>query len=57
MPLYEYRCDACGKRFEELVKNASQKIACPDCDSDDVEKELSLFARSATGCAPPGGFG
>ena len=57
MPIYEYRCETCGKRFEELVMKSSQKIACPGCDSDDVERELSLFASSATGCSPSGGFG
>ncbi|MCK4548606.1 MAG: zinc ribbon domain-containing protein [Candidatus Krumholzibacteria bacterium] len=57
MPIYEYKCTACGNRFEELVLNSSQKVPCPDCDSDDVERELSLFASSATGCSPSGGFG
>jgi len=57
MPIYEYRCEKCGRLFEELVTNSSQKIACPDCDSENVEREFSLFASSAGGCAPSGGFG
>jgi len=57
MPIYEYRCEACGRRFEELVMNSSQKVVCPDCASDDVERELSLFSSSAGGCSPSGGFG
>jgi len=57
MPIYEYKCTACGKLFEELVLSSSQKVPCPYCDSDDVERELSLFASSATGCSPSGGFG
>ena len=57
MPLYEYRCESCGKRFEELVINSSQKVACPDCESDDVEREFSIVASSTSGCAPSGGFG
>jgi putative FmdB family regulatory protein len=57
MPLYEFRCEKCGRRFEELVTNSSQKVACPNCDSEDVEREFSLFASSATGCTPSGGFG
>jgi len=57
MPLYEYRCETCGKCFEELVKNSTEKVSCPDCESDDVEREFSLFASSATGCSPSGGFG
>jgi len=57
MPLYEYRCETCGKRFEELVRNSTEKVSCPHCESDDVEREFSLFASSASGCAPSGGFG
>lgn len=57
MPLYEYRCEKCGKRFEELVMNSLEKVTCPDCESDDVEREFSIFASSASGCAPSGGFG
>jgi putative FmdB family regulatory protein len=57
MPIYEYRCEKCGRLFEELVTNSSQKIACPDCDSESVEREFSLFASLAGGCAPSGGFG
>ena len=57
MPIYEYRCEDCGRRFEELVMNSSQKVVCPDCASDDVERELSLFSSSAGGCSPSGGFG
>ncbi len=57
MPIYEYKCEKCGRRFEELVMNSSQKVACPDCDSESVEREFSLCASSATGCTPSGGFG
>jgi putative FmdB family regulatory protein len=57
MPLFEYRCETCGKRFEELVMNSREKVSCPDCESDDVEKEFSIFSSSAGGCAPSGGFG
>lgn len=32
MPIYEYRCDKCGKQFEELKKGFDQAEAdCPDC--------------------------
>ena len=55
MPLYEYRCESCGKRFEELVMNSRVKVSCPDCESDDVVREISLFSGSAFGCTPSGG--
>lgn len=34
MPVYEYRCDECGRRFERLAFSmaAAQRPApCPDC--------------------------
>jgi putative FmdB family regulatory protein len=55
MPIFEYRCSECGRRFEELVLSDSKKIVCPDCGSEDVEKEFSLFSSSGHGCAPSGG--
>ena len=57
MPLYEYKCTACGTRFEELVLNSREKVSCPGCESGEVEREFSLFACTASGCAPSGGFG
>ncbi|KAA3631655.1 MAG: zinc ribbon domain-containing protein [Calditrichaeota bacterium] len=47
MPIYEYRCSDCSKKFEELVQNSVQKISCPECKSEKVEKQLSTFAASA----------
>jgi putative FmdB family regulatory protein len=31
MPLYDFRCPACGKVFEELVSAKQQSLPCPDC--------------------------
>ena len=48
MPIYEYRCGDCGRRFEEFVLG-DPTIACPDCESITVQKLLSVFAVSAGG--------
>ena len=55
MPLYEYRCEKCGKRFEKLrrMQDADQGVACPQCESDEVERLLSIFGTA--GCAAPAG--
>lgn len=48
MPLYEYGCRGCGKRFEVLQRigaNASE-VACPGCGAVDVEKKFSTFASA-----------
>jgi putative FmdB family regulatory protein len=34
MPIYEYRCDACGERLEVLLRtNAKAQQKCPKCGS------------------------
>lgn len=44
MPIYEYACMECESHFEELVRNAEQAVACPDCGAGNVLKQLSSFA-------------
>ena len=43
MPLYSYRCKACGHEFETLVRS-SDIPACKSCNSQDLDKLLSLTA-------------
>jgi putative FmdB family regulatory protein len=47
MPLYEYTCRGCRKRFEALVFGKEQP-ACPKCKGRDLEKLFSTFAVSGT---------
>ncbi len=59
MPIYEYHCDDCGSDFELLVRSASDKPNCIKCDSNKVDKKLSVFSASvatpASKCAMKGG--
>ena len=41
MPIYEYRCEACGHEFETLILGKTQ-AECPSCQSQDLERLLSL---------------
>jgi len=42
MPLYEYQCDACGKRFEKIQKFSDAPIeVCVHCGTGPVHKLLS----------------
>jgi putative FmdB family regulatory protein len=43
MPIYEYKCQGCGREFELLVLK-STPIACPGCASADLERLVSLPA-------------
>ncbi len=59
MPLYEYRCRACGMRMETLrrVGQGAEGLACPSCGHEDLEKQPSTFASSAGGGADTGSAG
>jgi putative FmdB family regulatory protein len=60
MPIYEYACQDCGREFEALVRSDTVP-ACPQCHSTQLEKQLSVFATSAStpdaapAMASPGG--
>lgn len=42
MPLYEYRCDACGHEFEALQKmNDEALVHCPSCEAPELKKLVS----------------
>jgi putative FmdB family regulatory protein len=42
MPLYEYQCEACGKRFEKIQKFSDPLIdVCAVCGKGPVHKLLS----------------
>ena len=41
MPIFEYICSACEHPFEFFVRG-SRTPACPECGSEELEKQLSL---------------
>ncbi len=61
MPIFEYRCQDCGTRFEKLVRGTADRegLACPSCGQGRLQQELSVFAAhahaSGTGARPPEG--
>jgi putative FmdB family regulatory protein len=46
MPLYDFRCRACGHRFEELVK-VDERPSCAKCGGE-VERLDSFSAAVST---------
>lgn len=48
MPIYEYRCRACGRQFEALVLKSTTP-ACSACSSEDLERLLSVPAVKSEG--------
>ena len=68
MPIYEYRCEQCGARFDKLVPMSQAQAAqrCPSCGAERARKLMSSFAATGTSstssaggasasCAPGGG--
>lgn len=42
MPIYEYRCTACGEQFEKIQKISDDALRdCPHCGQAALEKILS----------------
>ena len=58
MPLYEYRRQTCGKGFELLrrMAEADSGAKCPDCDSEQTERQLSTFATGGCSTSSSGRF-
>ena len=52
MPIYEYKCDACGEALEKLQKMSDAPLTkCPKCGEDTLKKQISAagFRLKGTG--------
>jgi putative FmdB family regulatory protein len=52
MPIFEYRCQECGHKFEAILFG-EQKPECPKCHTAKLEQQLSTFAVSKSSNATP----
>jgi putative FmdB family regulatory protein len=52
MPIFEYRCESCGHKFEAILFG-DQSPECPKCHTEKLEKQLSTFAVNKGGGAAP----
>lgn len=41
MPIYEFDCSDCGRRFESLEPVGTESVACPDCGSQRTARAFS----------------
>ncbi len=44
MPIFEYKCADCGKKFEQIVRSGDEQNSCPACQSKNVKRLFSGFA-------------
>ncbi len=51
MPLFEYRCENCGSKYEVLHKSSAhqEEVTCPKCNSTKNKKLLSTFSATFDG--------
>jgi putative FmdB family regulatory protein len=47
MPIFEFECQKCGCRFDELLADDTSGPPCPDCGSERVRRLFSTVS-------PPG---
>jgi len=52
MPVYEYKCESCGERFEKLVRSIHREpreVVCPVCQGTKVRRLISAPVVHSTG--------
>jgi len=50
MPIYEYECEKCNRRFEHLLKGSRDSPSvCPHCGAKKVKKVFSSFSVATGG--------
>ncbi len=54
MPVYEFECEDCATRFEELTAVGTESLACPACGS---RRTRRLFSRVSPAGRQPRGAG
>jgi putative FmdB family regulatory protein len=54
MPIYEFSCQDCNARFEQLIltQEGLPFVICPKCESRNVEKMMSPFSTSSSDKEP-----
>lgn len=54
MPIYSYRCNECGEKFDLLVGVTSDSVEkeCPKCGNKKIEKTLTACSVRVTNNEP-----
>jgi putative FmdB family regulatory protein len=54
VPMYEFRCGACGERFGALVEARTEAVECRLCGAPDTRRVYSAQAAPMSLVKPPG---
>ncbi len=56
MPIYEFRCEACGEVFEHLAltQNEQKEARCPQCGGQELSRVMSTCASIVDGSPSSG---
>ena len=54
MPIFEYRCHACGHLTEKIQRVPQQKMPCPQCGGD-AQRAISKPSATTNSCVSPAG--
>jgi len=50
MPIFDFKCQECGHKFDLIISNADKdKAKCPQCGANNLKQLLSLFSTSRAG--------
>ncbi|NLB52863.1 MAG: zinc ribbon domain-containing protein [Syntrophomonadaceae bacterium] len=50
MPIFDFACQDCGKKFDLMISNQDKhKVKCPECGSSQLKQLVSLFSTSTGG--------
>ena len=47
MPIFEYVCEECARRFEKVVLRKGETVCCPSCGSGRSSLQFSVIASPA----------
>ncbi len=49
MPIFEFECCKCCEKFEKLVFRSDEAVSCPKCESDEVQRVMSVCGFKSGG--------
>ncbi len=55
MPIYEFECERCGARFDQLVDAGTASVACRECGAERTRRRYSAQAAPLELVKGPGG--